>query len=46
MKAVTYLIATPEEVLNALTDEKLRPLWDNSVKTVEKQLEDCIRVTY
>jgi len=36
MKVVTYLIATPDEIANALTDEKVRPQWDMNVKSIEK----------
>jgi hypothetical protein len=36
MKTVTYIIASPDEVANTLTDEKIRHLWDPSVKAAIK----------
>lgn len=34
IKAVTYLVGTPEEISFALIDEKLRPLWDPRIKSI------------
>jgi hypothetical protein len=42
MKVVTYIIASPDEVANTLTDEKIRHLWDPSVKAAVKQSENVI----
>jgi hypothetical protein len=40
VKAVTYLLATPEEVANALVDEKTRAQWDPHTKSVQKKGDD------
>lgn len=31
VKAVTYLMATPDEICSAITDPLQRPLWDPSI---------------
>lgn len=37
MKTVTYLMASPDEVANVLTDEKLRCFWDPNVIAAVRQ---------
>jgi hypothetical protein len=43
MKVVTYVIATPDEIANALINEKQRPEWDLNVQSISKQGEDCFK---
>jgi hypothetical protein len=40
VKAITYLLATPDEVANALVDEKSRSQWDPHTKNVVKKGDD------
>ena len=46
MKAVTFIIASPDEVMNLLLDEKQRDKWDMRVKSASKESESCIKVVY
>lgn len=39
MKAVTYLIASPDEIAQALVNEKTRKQWDLNLETVNKKKE-------
>jgi hypothetical protein len=45
-KTVTYLIGSPDEIANALVDEKTRSLWDPNVKTVARNNDETIKITY
>eukprot|EP00347_Sterkiella_histriomuscorum_P015068 403358431 len=46
VKSVSYVIASPDEVANALTDEKMRQLWDPSLKSIEKTGENNYKLIY
>ena len=46
VKSVTIMIATPDEILSALTDPAQRQLWDPSITTMTKQSEDAIQIIY
>lgn len=46
IKNATYLLASPDEIANALTDPLIRPQWDPSISSVIKTSEDTIKVTY
>lgn len=39
-------MVTPDEVATALIDEKIRPSWDPNIKSINKQSQNCISVTY
>jgi hypothetical protein len=45
-KSLTYLIASPDEIANALVDEKIRPLWDPNVQSITKLGDDNLKVIY
>lgn len=36
VKAITYAMATPDEVALALIDEKLRVKWDPNIRSISK----------
>lgn len=36
MKLVTCLISTPSEILDILTSDKLRTLWERNIKLIQK----------
>ena len=46
LKCLTYVISSPEEVFSTLIDEKLRDQWDLRVKTVTKETDTCLKITY
>ncbi len=46
LKTVTYLIGSPDEIANALVDEKTRSMWDPNVKTIIRNNDDTIKITY
>ena len=46
IKCVSYLVASPEEIANIITDEKNRKNWDPSLKSIEKVADDTFRLTY
>ena len=46
VKAVSYVIGSPDEVANALTEEKTRQLWDPNLKSMEKLFGDAYKLTY
>ena len=46
IKTVSYLVASPEEIANIMTDEKNRKNWDPSLKSIEKVGDDSYRLTY
>ncbi|CDW89743.1 start domain containing protein [Stylonychia lemnae] len=46
VKSVTYLVASPDEIANILTDEKTRQFWDPCLKSVEKLADDTFKLTY
>ena len=46
VKAVTRVMATPDEISNALTDPVLRPQWDSSISAISKQSPESIQITY
>lgn len=46
IKAVTYVMATPDEIAQALADPVQRQLWDPQVQSVTKSSSDNLSVTY
>lgn len=46
VKAVTWVMATPDEISNALTDPVQRPQWDSSISAISKQSPESIQITY
>ena len=49
VKAVSYMIASPDEVAVALTDVNTRKLWDPSLKTIERvgaKNSNTFKITY
>jgi hypothetical protein len=44
-KAVTCIMATPDEISQALTDPSQRTLWDSQVASVKKE-GDSLSITY
>jgi len=46
LKAVTYLVGSPDEVAHALLDEKQRMQWDPRLRSFVKTAEDTFKATY
>lgn len=46
IKAVTHIMATPDEVSGSITDPTFRPMWDPAVVSVVKQGIDVFQVSY
>jgi hypothetical protein len=46
IKAITYFMASPDEIAHALSDDKERIQWDLHAKTVNKISEDNLKVFY
>ena len=46
VKAVTYVVATPDEITSCLLDQNIRPLWDSSITGVTKSGEDSLTIHY
>jgi len=46
VRAITTLIATPDEVLSALTEPLLRSQWDTQLSSAQKQGENVIVLDY
>lgn len=46
LKTVTYLIGSPDEIANALVNEKTRSLWDPNLKSVQRNNQDVIQLNY
>ena len=45
-KAVTYLLGSPDEVANAITDTANRQNWDPNLKEIQKISDDTFKLTY
>lgn len=46
VKAISYMMATPDEISTALIDPSQRLQWDNGLTALEKIGDDSIRLTY
>ncbi len=45
-KVITYLLGTPDEIAQALVDEKTRAAWDPNVSKIQKITDDTIKMIY
>jgi len=46
MKTITYIVGTPDEIANALLNEKTRSLWDPNAKSATKTGDNSIKIVY